>query len=871
MATMFGRFDVQNEISKSETALIYKALDSESNQVVALKTQRLAPLGDRSAAFVEALLAEGEVAQPLAGQNIAQLYGAGEIEGQFCAAMEYIQGNSITTMLARKEGFSIWDLLDIARQVCAALETAAKLGIVHSSLEPDKIVVQWDGLVKVLGYGISSMSLINAEAGNGLGRLMPYCSPEQIRGEAMDQRSNLFTVGAILYEMVAGRRAFDAEDPVALVDQIENEVPPDPVSLNGKVHPGVNALIMKALAKDPDQRYATARELVDDLEKCKETDHKPSPEAKKAAAVRVDAAAKAAAAMKFVTAATSAGGSSATAATGLPKPVTRASAAPLTTAPASAPTPAASASSSSSSLSGTASPDAAGRAYAARAGASAGARPGSSSPAGSTSGSGFAMNASATSSAHLMGDPAVGGADEHSYADSSSSPRYAAGGSAPAGAMSAAAPPQEAEPQTKGPVGDPMMSAPAPGQARVSFSEMDELPPLKEVMIESRPAAEPVELPSPAFEPSLSQRLSSKQKEEKPKIQPRELAQKAMHEVTTVPPRLLLYSILGAIAVILVIAVAMFFHVRSEDDGLTAAPRAVAISSAAPAASESAPAPQTAPVQTPAPPPTEPQPDLKLRQVPKRTAKSRMPALAATPVVVPGEALVDSTPQGVQFELDGKSDPAWITPFNVTGLAPGKHLVSAIKAGYSSEVRSMDVVSGGKVSIVFHLAPVNALVVVTSTPAGADITLDGKPTHRVTPAQFAVEKGTHSVILKKQGFLDETTTAELGPGQNFQYAPVMRALGDSEAIRTVGRFKKLFGSGGESTAGMGSVSIHTRPKGAQVVINQRILDKMSPVDVMMGPGNYVVDITLTGFKPIHKVVNVEKDGKVVIDETLERE
>ncbi|MGA9355247.1 MAG: serine/threonine-protein kinase, partial [Terriglobales bacterium] len=326
MATMFGRFDVQNEISKSETALIYKALDSESNQMVALKTQRLAPLGDRSAAFVETLVAEGEVAQPLAGQNIAQLYGAGEIEGQFCAAMEYIQGNSITTMLARKEGFSIWDLLDIARQVCAALETAAKLGIVHSSLEPDKIVVQWDGLVKVLGYGISSMSLINAEAGNGLGRLMPYCSPEQIRGEAMDQRSNLFTVGAILYEMVAGRRAFDAEDPVALVDQIENQVPPDPVSLNGKVHPGVNALIMKAIAKDPDQRYATARELVDDLEKCKETDHKPSPEAKKAAAVRVDAAAKAAASMKFVTAATSAGGSAATAGTGLPKPVAHANA-----------------------------------------------------------------------------------------------------------------------------------------------------------------------------------------------------------------------------------------------------------------------------------------------------------------------------------------------------------------------------------------------------------------------------------------------------------------------------------------------------------------------------------------------------------------
>jgi len=213
-----------------------------------------------------------------------------------------------------------------------------------------------------------------------------------------------------------------------------------------------------------------------------------------------------------------------------------------------------------------------------------------------------------------------------------------------------------------------------------------------------------------------------------------------------------------------------------------------------------------------------------------------------------------------------------MTPFTVVGLSPGKHMVAVNKQGYTSELRSVDVISGGKSSLVFHLAPVNALMVVNSTPAGAQISLDGKPTGRVTPAQFAVEKGNHTVGLRKQGFLDETTTADLGPGQNFQYAPVMRALGNAEAIQTVGKFKKLFGNpGGESTAGMGTVSIHTQPKGAQVVINQRILDKMSPVDVMMGPGNYVVDITLTGFKPVHKVVTVEKGGKVAIDEILERE
>lgn len=863
MAKMFGRFDIQNEISKSESASIYKALDTETNQVVALKAQRLAPLGDRSAAFVQMLMTEGEVAQPLTGQNIAQLYGAGEIEGQFCAAMEYVQGNSISTMLARHEGFSIWDLLDIARQVCAALEAAAKLDVVHSSLEPDKILVQWDGLVKITGYGISNMSLISAEAGNGLGRLMPYCSPEQIRGEAMDQRSNLFTLGTILYEMVAGRRAFDAEDPVALVEQVENAMPPEPISVNPKAHPGVNALIMKALAKDPEQRYATAHELIKDLEKCKETQHKaPAESAKKPSTIKVDAAAKAAAAMKFVGAAASAGGANAVSGAGLPKPIARENAAAKLAA-ASDPKPE------------VASHKAETKSFAARAGQGMGGETrGGSSLAGTSSGAGYGENAS--SGARLIEDPLLGdsaieqapSAKPHDVPQPSSGYNEHESGLSSSGAVMSAAAPAEAETQTDGTIFDPAMAESVAERKSVSFSDMDELPPLKEPVFTPQPEPAPEQMP--ALQSSVSQRLSAKTKEEKPRIQPREIAQKAMKEVSTVPPRLLLYSILGAIAVILVVAVAMYFHVRSEDDGLTAAPQPVKTASEA-AAAMPAPA-QSTPAVTPVPPAIDQKPDLTVRQVRRHASKNQAPAPAPVPVVVPGQALVDSTPQGVPFELDGKSDPSWVTPFNVTGLTPGKHIISASKNGYSSEIRSVDVAAGGKTSVLFHLAPVNALVVVNSTPGGADIIIDGKPTHKVTPSQFAVEKGTHTVALKKQGFLDETTTADLGPGQNFQYAPVLRALGDSEAIRTVGRFHKIFGgAGGESTAGMGTVSIHTKPKGAQIVINQRILDKMSPVEVMMGPGNYVVDITLTGFKPVHKIITVEKDGKVAIDETLERE
>jgi serine/threonine-protein kinase len=864
MAMMFGRFEIQSELSKSDTALIYKAMDTEANQVVALKTQSLEPLGERADAFVDTLIAEGEATRNLAGQNIVLLYGAGEMDGQFCAAMEYIQGNSVATMLARKEGFSIWDLLDITRQLCAGLEHAASNDVAHHSLEPAKIMVQWDGMVKILGYGISNMSLIGAELGNGLGRLMPYCSPEQIRGEAIDLRSNLFTVGAILYEMVASRKAFDAEDTAALASQIENETPPAPVSVNSKIHPAVSALIMKALAKNPAERYQSARELVEDLEKCKENGKKAGTDSKKpvsAPKVVVDSAARAAAASKFVSTGSSA-----------PKPAPPApSVAPRPVAPKPA-TPVAP-QLDGPALAQTKAPTTEGRAAAAAAGAVAGTRAvGESSTDFDAK---FETNSDTKSSVQI--ESVAANEFEVSAPESQTFPESV---------LSAVAVEPEVEQPTPSVAVDPMMSQAAVGpSSSTSFSDLAEMPPLKAPVFTPPPPPEPLE--------SLRQveqvyTGKSSRKDEKPKIQPREVAQKAFTEISTIPPRLMLLSILGAVALILVVSIAIFFHVRSEDDDATVAPRPTKTAQAKPPAEPVAQAPvaaevqapvQTqaqAPVQTqaqPVAPIVEAHPNLTVRQIEKRVAKNarRAPAPAPMPVVIPGQALVDSTPQGATFQVDGRSDPSWVTPFTLMDLSPGKHIISVNKSGYSSEIRSVDVAAGSKSSLLLHLSPMNALIVANSTPPGAQILIDGKPTGRVTPAQFAIEKGSHTVLLRKQGFLDETITTDLGPAQNFQYSPTLRALGNTEDIRTVGKLNKLFGHGGDTTAGMGSISIHTQPKGAQVAINQRVLDKLAPLDVMLGPGNYIVDITLTGFKPVHKVVSVDKGGKVSIDEILERE
>ena len=170
MSNKIGRFEILSEIAHSDISSVYKATDPESGQTVALKTVKLELLGEQAATLVKSLLEEAEASKVLNSHNIALLYGAEEVDGVFCASLEYVQGNSVATMLARKEGFSIWDLQDIARQTCQGLDHAHAKNLVHYTLEPSKIMVSWDGTVKILGFGISTMSALRGPSlGHGSG------------------------------------------------------------------------------------------------------------------------------------------------------------------------------------------------------------------------------------------------------------------------------------------------------------------------------------------------------------------------------------------------------------------------------------------------------------------------------------------------------------------------------------------------------------------------------------------------------------------------------------------------------------------------------------------------------------------------------
>jgi hypothetical protein len=162
-----------------------------------------------------------------------------------------------------------------------------------------------------------------------------------------------------------------------------------------------------------------------------------------------------------------------------------------------------------------------------------------------------------------------------------------------------------------------------------------------------------------------------------------------------------------------------------------------------------------------------------------------------------------------------------------------------------------------------------ATLAVSSTPAGASVYIDGKDTGKQTPAQVSLDKGTNVVLVRKSGYLDETTNPQFTLGQTVSFSPTLRLLGNVDDIRTVGKMNKLFG--GKDTKAMGAVSVKTQPKGAQVAVNQHMLDKSSPVDFTLDPGNYMVDITMSGYVSVHKVITVDKGGKAVIDEVLKHE
>jgi serine/threonine-protein kinase len=852
MPNKIGRFEVLSELAHSELGCVYKASDPESGQTVVLKAIHLQLLGEQAAALVKHILEEAETAKVLNSHNIAALYGAGEMEGQLVACMEYVQGNSVGTMLARKEGFSIWDLQDIARQTCQGLDHARVHSAVHYSLEPAKVMVQWDGTVKMLGFGISTMGAYAAQASGQAPDVLHYMSPEQLRGDPVDARSNLFSLGTILYEMVTERKAFQGEDADQVRQSILEMTPVAPDQINRKIHPALSEVIMKVLSKAPGERYSSGQDLVNDLERCKESATKVA--AKKPPQPPPGSNAP----QKSVPAAGATATAKQTPAAGVPSAKAIKSAKESVSRPARTMAKAAAEEGS---------------------GTEPGEMPGADTPAAAKKAAAAAMAGWESPTSTTVGGPRTPKLDPSAQFITSCVKASVEALSQEEATMSSA-PTVEPGAETRRIAVDPMMDeGKGAGTQSRSFSEIDELPPLKEVYVAPPQPPSALEPEPPPEPPKATLFMASPPVRERPRVQPREAAKKAVTEIKKTPPKLFMYSIAAAIGFILLVVILIAFHIHSENSDEDSTPaQSSAPASAEPAELSRPPAPgagrTTASTQVQAPvravtaEPLVSEPAVSVKPKYRNARKTKTPATVT--VTVPGQLNISSTPEGAQVHVDGRNDPSWVTPFNMTGLAPGQHTVLVNKPGYSAETRTIDVASGSKSFLVVQLAALTAVVSVGSEPAGASVFMDGKDTGRVTPTQISADKpGNHTILVRKQGYLEETTTANLQAGQSFHFAPTLRILGSTDEIKTAGKFKKMFGGGGGSE--VGTVSIKTQPKGAQIAINRRMLDKASPVEFYLNPGTYVVDITSSGYKTIHRVITVEKGNKIAIDESMERE
>ena len=261
-----NRYEIIEKVGNGGMATVYKARDTILNRYVAVKVLRDEFTTDEE--FIKRFNTEAQSAARLAHANIVSVYDVGQEYNIYYIVMELIQGKTLKQIIA-EEGALPWKwTVNIASQICSALDMAHRNGIVHRDIKPHNIIITEDGAAKVTDFGIAkavSNSTITA-FGTTLGSVH-YFSPEHARGGYTDAKSDIYSLGVVMYEMITGRVPFDADTPVSVALKHMQEEPVPPIELNERVPLALNDIILKAMKKDTGLRYSSAAEMLKDLNK----------------------------------------------------------------------------------------------------------------------------------------------------------------------------------------------------------------------------------------------------------------------------------------------------------------------------------------------------------------------------------------------------------------------------------------------------------------------------------------------------------------------------------------------------------------------------------------------------------------------------
>ena len=263
-----GRYEIIGELGRGAMGVVYKAQDPTIGRVVAMKTMRLDTHGLETEDMLRRFKNEARAAGLLNHPNIVTIYDAGEQDGMFYIAMEFIEGTTLHSILSEQHVLAPDEVIKIARQICRGLDYAHSAGIIHRDIKPANIMMTDRGMAKIMDFGIAKAGGGMTSTGQVLGT-PNYMSPEQVKGKPLDGRSDLFSFGVILYEMLTGEKPFLGQNVTTIIYKIVHESPIAPRDLDVTIHPGLSAVVSKALAKDPDERYQTGADLLRDLENYK--------------------------------------------------------------------------------------------------------------------------------------------------------------------------------------------------------------------------------------------------------------------------------------------------------------------------------------------------------------------------------------------------------------------------------------------------------------------------------------------------------------------------------------------------------------------------------------------------------------------------
>jgi eukaryotic-like serine/threonine-protein kinase len=260
IGTLFdGRYRVIRRLGSGGMANVYLAEDTELGRSVAIKVLDEKHAKDEQ--FVERFRREAKNAASLQHPNIVSIYDRGEAEGTYYIAMECIEGRTLKELLVARGPVPVDQAVAYTRQILGAIRFAHRKGIVHRDIKPHNVLVDADGRLKVTDFGIARAGASQmTEAGSIIGTAQ-YLSPEQARGAPVDQRSDLYSVGVVLYEMLTGSVPFTGDTPVEIAMKHISAVPEPPSAKRPEVPEDLDMVVLRALAKDPDERFQTAEEM----------------------------------------------------------------------------------------------------------------------------------------------------------------------------------------------------------------------------------------------------------------------------------------------------------------------------------------------------------------------------------------------------------------------------------------------------------------------------------------------------------------------------------------------------------------------------------------------------------------------------------